>query len=224
MPCRDPAPSCGQGRVLGARWHPRTQHPNVQRAIVRVSHSQGHSRKQGHRQLGWLCHLCCDTRYGSAACPDPRAARGGQGRGQGAHWGAGAGLSLLQHIVGGAAGGARPASGTERHSCGQCPRPPRRGPAAAARWGLISSFESRGGNRAAPGPPLSPEWRGRPQRSAHPGNRHRTGVGDTGRRDRGRDRGLEGLRDRGMQLPPSPRSHGTAAHPGSPVLWRVGGS
>lgn len=74
----------------------------------------------------------------------------------------------------------------------------RRGPATAARWGLISSFESRGGNRAAPGPPPSPEWRGRPQRRAHPGNRHRTRLGDTGRRDRGRDEG-----DRGIQLPPA---------------------
>lgn len=114
-----------------------------------------------------------------------------------------AGMSWPRRIVGGAAGGARPAGGTERHSCGQCPRPPRRGPATVARWGLISSFESRGGNRAAPGPPPSPEWRGRPQRRAHPGNRHHTGMGDTGRRDRGRDRGLEGQRDRGMQLPPS---------------------
>lgn len=101
------------------------------------------------------------------------------------------GSSWPWRIVGGAAGGARPAGGTERHSCGQCPWPPRRGLATAARWGLISSFESRGGNRAAPGPPPSPEWRGRPQRRAHPGNRHHTGLGDTGRRDRGRDRGLK---------------------------------
>lgn len=196
----------------------------MQRAMARASCSQGHPREQSHRQLGQLRQLCHDTSYGSAARPSPHAAWGGQGCGQGAHWGAGAGFSRLRHIVGGTAGGARPASGTERHSCGQCPRPPCRGPAAAARWGLISSFESRGGNRAAPGPPLSPEWRGRPQRSAHPGNRHRTGVGDTGRRDRGRDRGLEGLRDRGMQFPPSHCSHGTAAHPGSPVLWLVGRS
>ena len=59
----------------------------------------------------------------------------------------------------------------ERHSCAQCPRPPRRGQASTARWGLISGFESRGGNRAAPGPPRGPEWRRRPQSCAHPGNR-----------------------------------------------------
>lgn len=85
----------------------------------------------------------------------------------------------------------------------------RRGPATAARWGLISSFESRGGNRAAPGPPPSPEWRGRPQRRAHPGNRHRTRLGDTGRRDRGSDRG--------NPAPPSQAGR-AGVHPCSPGL------